>query len=55
MLLDMTVMIVEEALAYGGRFRSGVAVGQPSMHGFTSFAPRTWAAYIGGMAIASLM
>jgi hypothetical protein len=40
-LLEMIVAIVEEGVAYGGRSRFGVAVGQPSMHGVTSFAPRT--------------
>jgi hypothetical protein len=55
MVLEIAVIIVEEGVAYGGRFKSGVAVGQPSTHGLTNFAPRTCPAYIGGIVIASLM
>lgn len=54
-LIDTEVTIVDEGVAYGGRFRSGVPVGQPSVHDSTNFAPRTWLAYIGGIVIASLM
>lgn len=40
-LLETTVTIVEDGVAYGGRFRFGVAVGQLSMHGLINFAPCT--------------
>lgn len=47
-VLETTILTVEDGVAYGGRFKSGIAVGQP-VHGLTNFAPRTWPAYIGGM------
>lgn len=53
-VLETTVLTVEDGVAYGARFKSGVAVGQ-SVHGLTSFAPRTWPAYIGGMVMPLLM
>lgn len=40
-LLETIVVIVDESVIYGGRFKSGVAVGQSFVHGLTSFAPRT--------------
>jgi hypothetical protein len=54
-LLEAIVAIVDESVIYGGRCKSGVAVGQSFVHGLTSFAPRTWSAYIGGIVIPSLM
>lgn len=39
-VLETIVLTVEDGVAYGGRLKSGVAVGQ-SVHGLTSFAPRT--------------
>jgi hypothetical protein len=53
-VLEMTVLTVEDGVAYGGRFKFGVTVGQ-SVHALTSFAPRTWPAYTGGMVIPPLM
>lgn len=53
-VLEMTVLTVEDGVAYGGRFKFGVPVGQ-SVHALTSFAPRTWPAYTGGMVIPPLM
>lgn len=40
--VEAVVTTEEDGVAYGGRFKLGVAVGQPpAMHGLTSFAPRT--------------
>lgn len=40
-VLKITVAILEDGVVYGGWFKFGVPVGQLSMHGLTSFAPRT--------------
>lgn len=53
-VLEMTVLIVKDGVAYGGRFKSGVVVGK-SVHGLISFAPRTWSAYMGGVMVPLLM
>jgi hypothetical protein len=53
-VLGTTVLNVEDGVAYGGKFKSGVAVGQ-SAHDLTSFAPRTCPAYIGGIVMPLLM
>lgn len=53
-VLEVTVLIVEDGVAYGGRFKSGVVVGQ-SVHGLISFAPCTWSAYMGGVMVLLLM
>ena len=53
-VLETTVLTVGEGVAYGGKSKSGVAVGQ-SVHGLISFAPRTWPAYMGGIVMPLLM